>query len=156
MQVLGVLFNNKGVSEKNKENVKNKIKQALYLWNVSHLNMLERVIVCKTFILSKLWFLACFIKLDNKFAREINSLIYNFIWNNNKECIKRDTLIIPYERGGMNMFNLYAKLKTISFQQFRYIYYNFERDLYCMIYIIKSVYQVCKNYYNDILTNIHK
>ena len=132
VKVLGIWFNNNGISNNNLENIFNKIKQSIFLWNVCDLNMLERITVCKTFILSKLWFLACFVKFEDNFIKEINTLIFNYIWENRKECIKRDTLILPCERGGLGMFNIFAKLKTISFQQFKYIYVNFERDFYCM------------------------
>ncbi len=77
--MLGVLFNNKGISISNVENVKNKIKQTLYLWNINNLNMLERIVVCKTFVLSKVWFLASFIEFDESFIKEINKLIYSYI-----------------------------------------------------------------------------
>ena len=143
---------NKGISEKNIENIQNKIKQAFFLWHVSDLNMLERIVVCKTFVLSKLWFLACFVNFEDNFVREINSQIFNFIWRNKKECIKRDTLILPYERGGMSMFNIFAKLKTISFQQFKYIYYNFERDFYCMsVYWLKFQFKNKLKNFNNVV-----
>ena len=103
--------------------------------------MLERIIICKTFVLSKLWFLACFITFEEKFIKEINSLIFSFIWSNKRECIKRDTLILPYERGGMNMFNLQAKLKTISFQQFKYLFYSCERFLLLECYLDEILFE---------------
>ncbi|CAF1017144.1 unnamed protein product, partial [Brachionus calyciflorus] len=46
------------------------------------------------------------------------------------ELIKRDTLILPFEEGGMNMFNLYGRLKTIHMQSFFYIAKNHQRDFF--------------------------
>jgi hypothetical protein len=39
------------------------MKQAVAIWNSVKLNLVERVIVCKTFLLSKLWFVCNFIVL---------------------------------------------------------------------------------------------
>jgi hypothetical protein len=35
--------------------------------------------------------------------------------------VKRDVMILPYERGGLNMFNLRAKLECMAMQNFLYI-----------------------------------
>jgi hypothetical protein len=102
--------------------------------------MYDRIVVCKTFLLSKLWFLCQFIIFDKKFVREINGLVYRFVWNNAIELVKRDTLILPWERGGLGMFHLKAKLDCIILQQFIYISSSFERKFYCLsVYWLKFI-----------------
>ena len=49
-KVLGVLFNKRGISSKNLENVLGKIKQAIFLCDIPSLNMLERITIVKTFL----------------------------------------------------------------------------------------------------------
>jgi hypothetical protein len=66
------------------------------------LNILERVVVSKTFILSKLWYIVNFITLSEENIKMIESVIHKFIWCNSMELIKRNTLILPYENGGLN------------------------------------------------------
>ena len=70
-----------------------KIKQVIAIWNGVNLNLIERVIVCKTFLLSKLWFVCNFIILKTGEIREIKQILYNFIWNSKKDLVSRDTLI---------------------------------------------------------------
>ena len=101
-----MLFNKKGISSKNLENVKGKIRQAIFLWDIPSLNMLERITIVKTFLLSKLWFITAFKKINLQKIKEINLLLFRFIWNSKNEHVKRETLILPYENGGMNMFHL--------------------------------------------------
>ncbi|RNA13835.1 pol-like protein [Brachionus plicatilis] len=52
-KVLGILFNKKGISLQNYKNALEKIKKAIYIWDIPSLNMLERITICKTFILKK-------------------------------------------------------------------------------------------------------
>ena len=100
--------------------------------------MLERIIIAKTFISSKLWFLGNFIYIDKFVTKSLNSIIYKFVWNNNKETIKRDSLILTYEKGGLNMFHIESRLKTINIQNFLYIIKNRNRPFFCMsIYWLK-------------------
>ena len=94
--------------------------------------MYDRIVVCKTFMLRKVWFLFQFITLNKKFLNEINSLIYKFVWNNAIEMVKRDTLILPWERGGLGMFHLKAKMDCIVLQQFIYVSKSIDRKLYCL------------------------
>lgn len=149
VKILGVLFNKQGISESNFSAMKNKISQSMYLWSTVSLNMLERIVVCKTFILSKLWFLANFAAPSKQFLKDLNKQIHSFIWNSSKETIKRDTIILPYEEGGMNMFCVEAKLQTILVRQFFYLLHNFNRDFYCM-----SVFWM-KFQLRDVLSNFN-
>ncbi len=76
MKVLGVIFDKNGVSEKNLENVITKIQTAINIWNKLKLSILERVVICKTFLLSKIYFFANFIKFDSKIIDQINTKLF--------------------------------------------------------------------------------
>ena len=100
------------------------------MWEIPSLNMLERITIVKTFLLSKLWFIATFISLKTEIIKELNLMLFKYIWNNCGELVKRETLILSYENGGMNMFHLESRLKTVSLQAYLYIRRNFKRDFY--------------------------
>jgi hypothetical protein len=119
MKVLGIIFDKNGVSEKKLENVITKIQTAINIWNKVKLNILERVVIFKTFLLSKVF--ANFIKFDSKIIDQINTKLFKFIYNNNIELVNRGTLILPYKNGGLSMFNLESRLKTIILHQLIYI-----------------------------------
>ena len=66
MKVLGVIFDKYGVSGKNLENILTKIQTSINIWNKVKINILERIVICKTFLLSKVYFFANFVKFDSK------------------------------------------------------------------------------------------
>jgi len=78
-KVLGIYFNKKGISSKNLEIVIEKIRKALFLWDIPSLNMLDRITIVKTFLLSKLWFTATFLFINQEKIKEINSMLFKFI-----------------------------------------------------------------------------
>jgi hypothetical protein len=94
--------------------------------------MIERVIVCKVFMMSKIYFLANFVILKKENLNEINKMMHKFVWNNNMEIIKRNSIILPYDRGGLNMFNIECRIKTIYIQQFMYIACKIDSMFYFM------------------------
>ena len=130
MKILGVVFDFDRISKINLEIIKNKIIKSTLLWSKVNINMIERVVACKTFILNKLWFIANFTVLNKKYIKEINRIIYKFIWNNSIELVKRNVIILPLIKGGLDMFNLEAKLETINFTNFLYISRQYQRVCY--------------------------
>ena len=124
LKLLGIIYNMKGLSKTNLKSVKEKLDSSLQIWKGTSLNILERIIVCKTFLLNKLWYVANFMKMDEKYVSEIEKMIYTFIWNGAIEMISRRTLILPYERGGLAMMSVRARLETIQYSQFRNIVLN--------------------------------
>ena len=114
--------------------------------------MIQRVTACRTFILSKVWFIANFMVIKEPDLKDINCLIFKFIWGSSIELVKRNSLILPYEKGGLNMVHLKSKLKCIALQQFNYISVNYKRVAYNLsLYWMKSKLRVLKlNNYNII------
>ena len=130
MKLLGVVFNKLGISDENLKKTETKIEQTLGMWQCVNLNTLERIVVCKTFALSKLWYIASFMIVPEKYIKKYESIIYKFIWNGAIEYIKRDTLILPLDQGGLNMFSIRAKFETILFQQFKHITFYYDKQAY--------------------------
>ena len=124
LKLLGIIYNIRGLSKANLKSVKEKLEKGLLIWKGANLNILERIIVCKTFLLNKLYYVANFMKLDEKYVCEIEKMLYTFIWNGAIEMISRRTLILPYESGGLAMMSVRARIETILFNQFQNIVLN--------------------------------
>ncbi len=78
LKILGIEFNNKGVTINNIQKVLENIKKSVAIWDGVRLNIIERVVVSKTFILSKLWYIINFITLSEENIRMIESMIHKF------------------------------------------------------------------------------
>jgi hypothetical protein len=130
LKILGIEFNHKGVTRNNVDKILENIKKSVIIWDGVRLNTLERVVVSKTFILSKLWYIINFIKLSEENIKIIESVIHKFIWCNSIELIKRNTLILPYESGGLNSVCLRAKIETSYIQNYINILNNNQRMFY--------------------------
>ena len=78
---------------------------------LTHINKIKKN--KKTFALSMLWYQANFVVLNESVIKKIETMAYKFIWNS-CELIKRDTLLLDYNEGGLKMISIRAKLKTIT------------------------------------------
>ena len=57
-------------------------------------------------------FCASVISITKEIIKQVNSVLYNFIWNSGKDKIKRLTLISDYENGRWRMPHIETLIKT--------------------------------------------
>lgn len=74
--------------------------------------------------------MANFIIVNEKKIKIIDRIVHKFIWNSPIERIKRNTLILPYDNGGLKSVCIRARLNTILTKNFIYIVNNKDRMFY--------------------------
>lgn len=125
-KILGVYFNYIGLSNKNYTNIKKQIELFKITWSNVNISMIERARVLNVFLLSKFWFIANFYNYTKQQLIFINREIHVFLWKSKSERIKRNSLIMPYDEGGLQMVHIESKLKAIQVKQFLDITKNYE------------------------------
>ena len=93
----------------------NKIQKLFNIWSQRDLSLYGKITIAKTLGLSKLIFVSACTHTPPYYIDIINRLTTNFVWNNKKPKINRDTLIGPKDRGGLDLpeFEIISKsLKT--------------------------------------------
>ena len=65
----------------------------MHMWKWRNLSILGKIQIIKTFAIPKLMFRASVISMPNELVKEVNSILYNFIWNG-KDKVKRWKTII--------------------------------------------------------------
>ena len=83
-------------------------------WKRRKLTILGKCCIVNTLVLSKLIYVASLLPLPtDDFVKQINKLIYNFIWNS-RDRIKRNVLINSIEKGGIGIVDVESKLKALK------------------------------------------
>ena len=102
IKILGIVFDyNTSLRMKaNFDSIFKSIKDTLNMWKWRGLTLLGRIQIIKSFVISKILSKAAVIAVTDDFIKEINSLIYSFIWKGNDK-IKRAALINDIENGGL-------------------------------------------------------
>ena len=87
------------------------IKDILNMWKWRGLTLLGRIQIVKSFILPKFLSKAALIAVSEELIKEVNSLIYRFIWKGNDK-IKRSTLINDIEDGGFRILDIKSMIQA--------------------------------------------
>ena len=65
--------------------------------------------------LSKLWYLCSVIKLPNEYLTMIDKQLFKFVWKHkNYAPIKRETLMLQPDEGGIGLVNIQIKEKALK------------------------------------------
>ena len=119
-KLLGVNFN--GTLQNMESNFEIKlieIKSVIQHWQYRFLSPIGRACVAKTLLLSKLSHLASVIPIVNKNKlKEIENLIYNFIWQGKEKVARQDSKQAE-NRGGLNFPDILSSWNSFKFAWFR-------------------------------------
>ena len=113
IKILGTVFDyHKPSRDKvNTESVFKSIKKTLNMWKWRGLTLLGKIQIVKTFIIPKFLSKATLISISKDLIKEVNTLIYGFIWKSNDK-IKRTALINDIENGGLKMLDIESMISA--------------------------------------------
>ena len=119
IKVYGIIYGENEIKENFEPKIQ-KIKQRTHKWNKHHFNILERIIILKTYIFSLLQYTMLFIELPQNYTKMINSIIFQFLWNGTDKN-KRDTMYQDIKKGGLSVPSITHKQESITIQTLRKI-----------------------------------
>ena len=103
--------------EKNIQDKINKLEVQLNRWRGRNLSINGKMIIVKTFAISQLIFSSQFQSIRPRDLRRIESLCYSFVWNGN-DRVKRSTLKLPRDEGGIDAIDVESFFYSIAVRQF--------------------------------------
>ena len=107
IKILGIYF---GYDVRQRDNLNfretsKSMKKSVSLWKWTGLSLLGRIQIVKTFAIPKFMFRASVIPTSKELIKDVNSILYSFIWNG-KDKVKRHALISEIEVGGLKMLDI--------------------------------------------------
>ena len=96
-----------------------KMKNILNSWSARRLTLLGKITIIKSLAVSQIVHVLSSLPTHQGALKEINSLLYDFLWDNKGDKIKRSEMINDYDKGGLKMidiqsFNESLKMKWIQ------------------------------------------
>ena len=121
IKILGIYFSAETEASNIDLNWKSKIQnmsRIIHSWRTRNVSLYGKIILCKTFILSKINYILQSLSLPESALAEIDTLMFKFIWqkqlSNKKafEKIKRTTLCLDVASGGLKMISVKDQQKV--------------------------------------------
>ena len=105
---LGVRFS---TSEKNEGSINfgekiEKMKKTVSSWSARNLTLLGKISIVKFLVVSQIVHLLSSLPSPSGVNKEINCLLYGFLWDSKGDKIKRTEMINEYNKGGLKMIDL--------------------------------------------------
>ena len=98
-----------------------KIKKLLYLWSNRGLSLYGKVTVIKSLVIPKFVYTCSLMPVADEFVKELNRLIYKFLWNGTDKVTRLST-INNYAKGGLKMIDLDCMIKSLRLAWLQRIY----------------------------------
>ena len=114
VKIFGIIYGENQMKENYIVKIE-KIQDTINNWAHYPLNIIERIIITKTYILSLFHNNMITHDISNIYIKRINKMIYHFIWNG-IDKLKRKTINQEYINGGLNMTDLQEKQKSLHIQ----------------------------------------
>ena len=94
------------------------LQSTLNLWLVGGLTLLGKITVLKTLVIPKLIHKASYlpIQLPEKFVKQLNRVLFTFIWGSKWEKIGRSQLCCSIEEGEAKMIDVKQYLTVLKFK----------------------------------------
>ena len=171
---LGIIFSTqvKEIVRLNFENKIHEIQKLLQTWNKRQLTPFGKITLIKTLGVSKLTYLFANIPDPNEnFLQQLDTLFFNFLWNNKVGKLNKKCTFKPILEGGLNMLNVYSFLSAMKINWIKRMiqndnsYKEFVLDLYPKVGNIKlfgaeythSLRQNIDNdFWSDVFKHYHK
>ena len=125
-KVLGIHFsvNTNEITNINFEGKIDEVKREISRWNKRNMTPLGKITIIKTLIVSKLTHLL--INLPDpplRFLKELDTVIYRFLWGGNTHKVKKSIMCKSYEYGGYKMVDIYSFISTLKISWLRRLCY---------------------------------
>ena len=91
-----------------------KVKEILRCWKYRRLTLLGKITVIKSLVVSQLVYLHSPLRSNYRVLKEINDLLYNFLWNGKGDKIKRKVMINHFDGGGLKMIDISSFNKSLK------------------------------------------
>ena len=96
-----------------------KIKSCLEIWKTRNLSFKGKVLIIKNLIISIIGYEIDMRGIPENYLKEINTLIWGFIWDNKVNQIERNVCCLDKDKGGMDMIDVYSFVKS---RQIKHLY----------------------------------
>ena len=90
------------------------MKAILSCWKFRRLSLLGKITVIKSLAASQLVYILAPLQTDREAIKEINTIFFQFLWDEKGDKIKRNVMINDYAEGGLKMIDIESFNKSLK------------------------------------------
>ena len=106
IKILGINFDNFISDNSNWDKIVNNIAKKIHIWNRVRLSLRGRKLVINLILLSKLLYIGQIHTVPRYIKKQIEKMIYNFLWEGKKIRPPRHLVQLPIWKGGLGFLDI--------------------------------------------------
>ena len=91
-----------------------RVKNILSSWSARRLTLLGKITIIKVLAVSQIVHVLTSLPTHQGALKEINTLLYDFLWESKWDKIKRTQMINDYDKGGLKMIDIQSFNKLLN------------------------------------------
>uniref|UniRef100_A0A8C7XZI9 Reverse transcriptase domain-containing protein n=1 Tax=Oryzias sinensis TaxID=183150 RepID=A0A8C7XZI9_9TELE len=101
-----------------------KTQRKLNQWLSRDLSLRGRILLSKAEGISRLTYAALALHVDDEIIKEIDKMLFNFIWKNRTHYLRKNVLMNSYDKGGLNFLDFYTLNNTFKINWLKQLFRN--------------------------------
>ena len=94
-----------------------KIENTMRLFKCHLLSLYGRAKLVNVMILSKLWYVATVVPPPRHYVKLVQKRAFDFLWSSRNEPVRRETMYLSVEEGGVGVVNIRLKVQSLLLMQ---------------------------------------
>ena len=91
-----------------------RVKNILSSWSARRLTLLGKITIIKALAVSQIVHVLTSLPTHQGALKEIDTLLYDFLWESKGDKLKRTQMINDYDKGGLKMINIQSFNKLLN------------------------------------------
>ena len=113
----GIYIGGRDATQKTWDKILIKLEKCVQLYSRRDLSFKGRSIILQAVLCSPIWYVGSLLLMPERVEKRLNKLIFTFLWNNQPEALKRETLYNTFLNGGLNIVDIKTKLASFHVKQ---------------------------------------
>ena len=98
-----------------------KFTKTLNNFKQRHISLRGKSYVINCLTSSKLWYVGSTTLLPTHYLFQFNRVLFNFLWKSKSDPLNRNTVYLPFSKGGLNICNIEVKLQALYLKHIQFL-----------------------------------
>jgi hypothetical protein len=147
IRYLGIWFSKDKILKeyKNFRHKLEKIENLLKMWKRRDLSLKGKITVLKSLAVSQMIFPLTMLAASEDIVKEVETLLYNFLWNGKPDRVKRSTMIRDISEGGLKMIDVRSMIDALNISWIKQFFTNDSKkwkvipNIYCQPLLVDEL-----------------
>ena len=114
IKILGLNFDNFIPDNANWDKIRDNIAKKIHMWNRATLSLRGKKLITNQILLSKLWYIGQIYAVTKYIKKQIEKMIYDFLWGGEKICPPRHLVQLPIWKGRLGILDIDIQLNALK------------------------------------------